>query len=67
MPAQGERPQPPLYRRFEIGGCVALYELNSGLYDSSVNIFCSILRLTCQQVDLFLLLLDDVARFSMRR
>ena len=35
----GERPQPPLYRRFEIGGCVALYELNDGPYDSSVNIF----------------------------
>ena len=29
----GRAPQPPLYRRFEIGGCVA------GLYDSPVNIF----------------------------
>jgi hypothetical protein len=29
----GERPQSPLYCRFEIGGCAALRELNGGLYD----------------------------------
>jgi len=32
-----------------------------------LNIFLFDIRLTCQQVDLFLLLLNDVARFSMRR